>query len=213
MAEAPPPRSPLAALAGARPAAAAAGAEDVAHAGAEDVALAERGPHMRLALRLEPAVAGARDAVRAVLGLAPPLAPNTAAAAAGRAVLWLGPDEWLATGPFDERATRARAPGGARRPPPRRRRRERPERRARAFRRADAGGPGEGMPPRSPPPVVRPRRLRADDPRQGAGSPVPARRPAGLRDRRAQFLRRLSRDLAPRRHGRIPGRGVLKRRS
>ncbi len=109
MAEAPPPRSPLAALAGARLAAAAAGAEDVAHAGAEEVSLAERGPHMRLALRLEPEAAGARDAVRAVLGLAPPLAPNTAAAAAGRAVLWLGPDEWLATGPFDERSPRARA--------------------------------------------------------------------------------------------------------
>ena len=61
MAEAPPPRSPLAALADTLPAAAAAGAEDVAHAGAEGVALAERGPHMRLALRLEPAAAGARD--------------------------------------------------------------------------------------------------------------------------------------------------------
>lgn len=100
MAEAPPPRSPLAALAGAL----AAGPP----AGAAGVALAERVPHMRLALRLDPA-AGAREAVCAVLGLAPPLAPNTAAAADGRAILWLGPDEWLVTGPSDERAAVTRA--------------------------------------------------------------------------------------------------------
>lgn len=99
MAEALPPRSPLAALAGALP----------AGSDAEGVTLAARGPHMRLALRFDPAAEDARDAVRAVLGLAPPLAPNTGAAAAGRAVLWLGPDEWLATGPLDEGAARARA--------------------------------------------------------------------------------------------------------
>ena len=101
MAEAPPPRSPLAALAGAL----AAGSPAVA----DGVALAERASHMRLALRLDPAAAGAREAVCAVLGLAPPLAPNTAAAADGRAILWLGPDEWLVTGPSDERAAVARA--------------------------------------------------------------------------------------------------------
>lgn len=101
MAEAPPPRSSLAALAGAL----AAGSPAVA----DGVALAERASHMRLALRLDPAAAGAREAVCAVLGLAPPLAPNTAAAADGRAILWLGPDEWLVTGPSDERAAVARA--------------------------------------------------------------------------------------------------------
>jgi len=42
------------------------------------------------------------DAARAVeqrLGLPLPTEPNTVAAAGGRAVLWLGPDEWLVVGP------------------------------------------------------------------------------------------------------------------
>jgi sarcosine oxidase subunit gamma len=36
------------------------------------------------------------EAVRGALGLEPPTAPNTVAASDGTALLWLGPDEWLA---------------------------------------------------------------------------------------------------------------------
>jgi sarcosine oxidase subunit gamma len=34
-------------------------------------------------------------ACESALGLRPPTAPNTVAAAGGRSILWLGPDEWL----------------------------------------------------------------------------------------------------------------------
>lgn len=41
------------------------------------------------------------SAVSGVLGVALPLEPNTVAEAAGHAVLWLGPDEWLVLTPPD----------------------------------------------------------------------------------------------------------------
>ena len=89
MAEAPAPRSPLAAL-----------ADTLAEAGAGDAVLAERADRARLNLRLDPEDADALTAAGAALGGALPLAPNTATTTAGGwSLLWLGPDEWLATGP------------------------------------------------------------------------------------------------------------------
>ena len=91
MAEAPAPRSPLASLTGA-----------LAEAGAGDAVLAERADRARLNLRLDPEDADALAAAGAALGGALPLAPNTAATTAdGWSVLWLGPDEWLVTGPAE----------------------------------------------------------------------------------------------------------------
>ena len=89
MAEAPAPRSPLASLTGA-----------LAEAGAGDAVLAERAERARLNLRLDPEDAEALTAAGAALGGALPLTPNSAAATVdGWSVLWLGPDEWLVTGP------------------------------------------------------------------------------------------------------------------
>ncbi len=89
MAEAPAPRSPLASLTGA-----------LAEAGAGDAVLAERADRARLNLRLDPDDAEALTAAGAALGGALPLTPNTAATTAGGwSVLWLGPNEWLVTGP------------------------------------------------------------------------------------------------------------------
>ena len=89
MAEAPAPRSPLAGL-----------ADAIAEARAGDAVLVERPARTRLNLRLDPEDADALTAAGAALGGALPLTPNTAAATArGWTLLWLGPDEWLATGP------------------------------------------------------------------------------------------------------------------
>ena len=89
MAEAPALRSPLASLTG-----------PLAEAGTGDAALAERADRARLNLRLDPDDAEALTAAGAALGGALPLAPNTAATTVnGWSVLWLGPDEWLVTGP------------------------------------------------------------------------------------------------------------------
>ena len=50
------------------------------------------------------------DACQAALGVRPPTAPNTVAAAGARSVLWLGPDEWLVVDlPESEIAARLRA--------------------------------------------------------------------------------------------------------
>ena len=101
MAEAPAPRSPLAAL-----------ADALAEARAGDAVLAERPPRTRLNLRLDPEDADALTAAGAALGGALPLTPNTAATTArGWTVLWLGPDEWLATGPAAEGAALVEALG------------------------------------------------------------------------------------------------------
>ena len=89
MAEAPAPRSPLASLTGA-----------LAETGAGDAVLAERADRARLNLRLDPEDADALTAAGAALGGALPLAPNSAATTVnGWSLLWLGPDEWLVTGP------------------------------------------------------------------------------------------------------------------
>ena len=91
MAEAPAPRSPLASLTGA-----------LAETRAGDAVLAERTDRARLNLRLDPDDAEALTAAGAALGGALPVTPNTAAATVdGWSVLWLGPDEWLVTGPAE----------------------------------------------------------------------------------------------------------------
>ncbi len=99
MAEAPAtPRSPLASLAGA-----------LAEARAEGVTLAERPARARLNLRLDPEDGTALAAAAGVLGAALPLTPNTTASAGERTILWLGPDEWLASGPAADAAPLAGA--------------------------------------------------------------------------------------------------------
>ena len=102
MAEAPAPRSPLASL-----------ADALAATGASDAVLAEQA-RARLNLRLDPEDADALAAAGAALGGALPLAPNTAATTAdGWSVLWLGPDEWLASGPVAGAGALADALGSA----------------------------------------------------------------------------------------------------
>ena len=92
MAEAPAPRSALAAL-----------ADALAAVQAEGVTLAEQPARTRLNLRLDPKDAEALTAAGAVLGGSLPRTPNTAASTVnGKTLLWLGPDEWLVTGPAEE---------------------------------------------------------------------------------------------------------------
>ena len=92
MAEAPAPRSPLAGL-----------ADALAEVGSDSVALADRPSRTRLNLRLDSGDAEALTAAGAVLGGSLPRTPNTAASTInGWTLLWLGPDEWLVTGPDAE---------------------------------------------------------------------------------------------------------------
>ena len=94
MAEAPAPRSPLAGL-----------ADALAEARADGVTLAEQPGRVRLNLRLDQKDADALTAAGAVLGGSLPRAPNTAATTVnGTILLWLGPDEWLVTGPAEDDA-------------------------------------------------------------------------------------------------------------
>ena len=94
MAEAPAPRSPLAAL-----------ADALAEMRADGVTLADTSTRARFNLRLDPEDGEALTAAGAALGGSLPRAPNTAAAAIeGWMLLWLGPDEWLVTGPAEEGA-------------------------------------------------------------------------------------------------------------
>lgn len=94
MAEAPAPRSPLAGL-----------ADALAEMRADGVTLAEQPARARLNLRLDPGDPEALTAAGAVLGGSLPRTPNTAATTVdGWTVLWLGPDEWLVTGPAAGRA-------------------------------------------------------------------------------------------------------------
>jgi sarcosine oxidase subunit gamma len=65
-----------------------------AAAGGEAVAIAEQPFLAQVGVRLHPGD-GAPSAVEAALGFALPTVANTTAAANGRTVLWLGPDEWL----------------------------------------------------------------------------------------------------------------------
>lgn len=62
------------------------------------VRLSDGGPAARFVLRGSEAVAAAS----AAFGVAIPTTPLRAAAGAGRAALWLGPDEWLLLGPAAE---------------------------------------------------------------------------------------------------------------
>ena len=94
MAEPPAPRSPLAAL-----------ADALAEARADGVTLAERPTRARLNLRLDPEDADALTAAGAILGGSLPRTPNTVATTVnGKSLLWLGPDEWLVSGPAEEGA-------------------------------------------------------------------------------------------------------------
>ena len=69
--------------------------DDIGDAG---VTLGERRFLGKINLRGEP-TKKFRDAVAGVLGVAPPIAPNTAAGDGARTVLWLGPNEWLIVTP------------------------------------------------------------------------------------------------------------------
>ena len=106
MAEAPAPRSALAGL-----------GQALAEARADGVTLAEQPARARLNLRLNPEDAEALTAAGAALGGSLPRTPNTAAATInGWTLLWLGPDEWLVTGPAEggaalDDALRARLDG------------------------------------------------------------------------------------------------------
>jgi sarcosine oxidase subunit gamma len=99
MADAPPPASALAALSDRLPS----GSPDLS------VALGEQLPRAQLNLRLDPGDASAREAARKALGFALPLSPNVYTSEDNRAALWLGPDEWLVTGPASERDTLERS--------------------------------------------------------------------------------------------------------
>ncbi|MDE0408352.1 MAG: sarcosine oxidase subunit gamma [Alphaproteobacteria bacterium] len=92
MAEAPAPRSPLAGL-----------ADALAGAHADGITLAELTGRARFNLRLDPKDVEALTAAGAVLGGSLPRMSNTAANTVnGTILLWLGPDEWLVTGPAEE---------------------------------------------------------------------------------------------------------------
>ena len=94
MAEPPAPRSPLAGI-----------ADALAAARADGVTLAERPTRARLNLRLDPEDADTLTAAGATLGGSLPRTPNTVATTVnGKSLLWLGPDEWLLTGPAEEGA-------------------------------------------------------------------------------------------------------------
>jgi sarcosine oxidase subunit gamma len=67
----------------------------------------------QLAIRAAPGDEEAVRAVGTVLGVPLPLTPNTALEDGGRTLLWLGPDEWLLTLPFDEHRGLAAALEGA----------------------------------------------------------------------------------------------------
>lgn len=67
--------------------------------GAESAVMVER-PHLgKITLRGDAADQAFLDAVKGAVGVALPHMANTAAAAGGNTVLWLGPDEWLIVSP------------------------------------------------------------------------------------------------------------------
>jgi len=66
---------------------------------AEPTALRELPPPLLLNLRGDAGAEAFASAVAGVVGVAPPVEPNTVAASGEIAVLWLGPDEWLVTAP------------------------------------------------------------------------------------------------------------------
>lgn len=66
------------------------------------VALQARPYAAKFSLRGRADDADFRDAVATILGLDLPLQPNTASGDGRRALLWLAPNEWLATAPGDD---------------------------------------------------------------------------------------------------------------
>jgi sarcosine oxidase subunit gamma len=62
---------------------------------AESTVLRELPPPQLINLRGDAAADAFRSAVAGVLGVPPPVEPNTVAASGEFDVLWLGPDEWL----------------------------------------------------------------------------------------------------------------------
>lgn len=65
----------------------------------EPTVLRELPPPLLLNLRGDGGVEAFVSAVAGVLGVLPPVEPNTVAASGEIGVLWLGPDEWLVTAP------------------------------------------------------------------------------------------------------------------
>ena len=65
----------------------------------EPTVLRELPPPLLLNLRGDAGAEAFRSAVAGVLGVAPPVQPNTVAASGETGVLWLGPDEWLVAAP------------------------------------------------------------------------------------------------------------------
>ncbi len=68
------------------------------------VALGERRFQGKLNLRGDTGDPAFRAAVSAAVGTEPPTAPGTVAAAGDRAILWLGPNEWLVVTPAGDAA-------------------------------------------------------------------------------------------------------------
>jgi sarcosine oxidase, subunit gamma len=66
---------------------------------AEALPLSELPPPLLLDLRGDAGAAEFSSVVAGVLGVAPPVAPNTVAVSGDIDVLWLGPDEWLVAAP------------------------------------------------------------------------------------------------------------------
>jgi len=66
---------------------------------AEPAVLRELAPALLLNLRGEAGLEAFASVVTGMLGVAPPVEPNTVAASGEIGVLWLGPDEWLVTAP------------------------------------------------------------------------------------------------------------------
>ena len=56
----------------------------------------------QLDLRADPGDVAVMERLRAGLGFALPQIPNTTSSGGDRSALWLGPDEWLVTGPEDQ---------------------------------------------------------------------------------------------------------------
>lgn len=79
--------------------------------GEAGIAMAEVPGRVQLVLRGSGEAPTFSEAVRRVVGISPPLAANTVNQEGGYAILWLGPDEWLVTGPAedDDLAERLRA--------------------------------------------------------------------------------------------------------
>ncbi len=173
------------------------------------VVASERAFLGHLNLRGDPHDARFVAAVRAVVGVAPPLTPNMVNEAHDIVVLWLGPDEWLIVTPDERRA--AIEIGLAERAPRHAlcadRRQRRPDRR-RASRRRRARPPGQGLPGRPAPERLRRRSMRAEPSRAGADPAAAGRSRAHVRDHRAAQLRRLLLDVAGGRGG-----GIRSRRS